>query len=73
MLKRPEGPRSGRAARRAVCEGKFGLVRYHSWRTALCSKRCVDRFGAGRARGRNWLPWLQIAFGQAQESRARPL
>jgi hypothetical protein len=28
----------------AICDGKFGLVRHYSWRTALCSKRCLDRF-----------------------------
>jgi hypothetical protein len=28
----------------AICDGKFGLIRHYSWRTALCSKRCVDRF-----------------------------
>jgi len=28
-----ESLRSGRAARCAVCDGKFGLVRYHSRRT----------------------------------------
>jgi hypothetical protein len=28
----------------AVCDGSFGLIRYYSWRTALCSKKCVDRF-----------------------------
>ena len=33
--------RSGKAARCAVCDGKFGLVRYYSWRTALCSKKCL--------------------------------
>ena len=30
--------RSGSAARCAVCDGKFGLVRHYSWRTPLCSK-----------------------------------
>jgi hypothetical protein len=29
------------AKRCAICEGKFGLVRYYSWRTALCSKQCL--------------------------------
>jgi hypothetical protein len=28
----------------AICDGKFGLIRHYSWRTALCSKGCVDRF-----------------------------
>ena len=60
-----ESLRSGRAARCAVCDGKFGLVRHYSWRTPLCSKKCVDRFRARRASDRNWLRWLQIAFDQA--------
>jgi hypothetical protein len=32
----------------AVCGKKFGLVRHYSWRTALCSTRCVDHFQARR-------------------------
>ncbi len=71
MLNCSESPRRGRAARCAVCDGKFGLVRYYSWRTPLCSKKCVDRFRARRASDRNWLPWLQIAL--ATENRARAL
>ena len=68
-----ESLRSGRAKRCAVCDGKFGLVRYYSWRTPLCSKKCVDRFRVRRASDRNWLPWLQIALDQATENRARAL
>ncbi len=68
-----ESVRSGRAARCAVCDGKFGLVRYYSRRTALCSKKCVDRFRARRASDSNWLGRLQIAFDQAPENRARAL
>ena len=64
-------PRSGRAVRCAVCDGKFGLVRHYSWRTSLCSKKCLDRFRARRASDRNLLPWLQIALDQAPENRAR--
>ncbi|OSJ09354.1 hypothetical protein BST63_35620 [Bradyrhizobium canariense] len=61
--------RSGRAARCAVCDGKFGLVRHYSWRTPLCSKKCVDRF---RTRSdRNWMAWLQIALDQLPENGAR--
>jgi hypothetical protein len=36
-------PRNGAAKRCALCDGKFGLIRYYSWRTSLCSKKCVDR------------------------------
>ena len=73
MLNCSESPRCGRAARCAVCDGKFGIVRHYSWRTPLCSKKCVDRFRARRASDRNWLPWLQIALDQATENRARAL
>jgi len=62
---------SGRAARCGVCDGKFGLVRHYSWRTPLCSNKCVDRFRARRASDRSWLPWLHIALDQAPENRAR--
>jgi hypothetical protein len=30
--------------RRAICDGNFGLIRHYSWRTALCSKKCVGHF-----------------------------
>ena len=45
----------------AVCGGKFGLIRYYSWRTALCSRRCLDRFRARRERDRRWLFRTQAA------------
>jgi hypothetical protein len=73
MLNYSESVRCGRAARCSVRDGKFGLVRYYSWRTPLCSKKCVDRFRARRASDRNWLPRLQIAGDQARENRARAL
>jgi hypothetical protein len=62
---------SVRDARCAVCDGKFGLVRHYSWRTHLCSKKCVDLFRARRAGDRKWLSWLRIALDQAPENRAR--
>ena len=68
-----ESLRSGRAARCAVCDGKFGLVRHYSWRTALCSRKCVDRFRARRASDWNWLPWLQMGLDQETENPARAL
>lgn len=68
-----ESPRSSRAARCAVCDGKFGLVRHYSWRTPLCSKTCVDRFRARRESDRNWVGWLQVAFDQFLENRGRIL
>ncbi|MFK4382733.1 hypothetical protein ACVWYQ_001151 [Bradyrhizobium sp. USDA 3397] len=45
----------------AVCGGKFGLIRYYSWRTALCSKKCVDRFRTRSERDRRWLFRAQVA------------
>jgi hypothetical protein len=66
-----EGRKCGKATRCAVCDGKFGLVRYYSWRTALCSTRCVDRFRTRRENDRNWLTWLQITLGELPENRAR--
>ena len=68
-----ESLRSGRATRCAVCDGKFGLVRYYSSRTPLCSKKCVDRFRVRRTSDRNWLPWLRIACDQLPENRVRAL
>jgi hypothetical protein len=65
-----ESLRSGKATRCAVCDGKFGLVRHYSWRTALCSKNCVDRFRARRESDRNWMGWLQIPFDQLHRSRS---
>jgi hypothetical protein len=73
MLNSSESLRSGRATLCAVCDGKFGLVRHYSWRTPLCSKKCVNRFRARRASDCNWLPWLQIAIDQAPQNRARAL
>ena len=73
MPNRPETLGSHKAARCAVCDGKFGLVRHYSWRTPLCSKKCIDRFRARRESDRNWVGWLQIACGQSPESRARAL
>jgi hypothetical protein len=64
---------SSRVTRCAVCGGKFGLVRYYSRRTPLCTKKCVDRFRARWANDCNWLGWLQTAMDQAPENRARTL
>jgi hypothetical protein len=69
----PNCSESGRAARCTVCEGKFGLVRYYSWRAPLCSRKCVDRFKARRESDRTWVGWLQITFDQVPENRMRAL
>jgi len=66
-----ESLKSGRGARCAVCDGKFGLVRQYFWRTPLCSKNCVDRFRARRKSDRDWVGWLRIAFNQLPKNRAR--
>jgi hypothetical protein len=65
--------RSGRVTRCAICNGKFGLVRYYSWRNQLCSKSCFNRFRARRESDRNWVGWLQMAFDQQQKNSARAL
>jgi hypothetical protein len=39
----------------AICDGKFGLIRHYSWRTALCSRRCIDRFKSREESDRRWL------------------
>jgi hypothetical protein len=60
-----------RITRCAVCEGKFGLVRYYSWRTPVCSRKCVDRIKARRQSDGHWLGFLQSAFDQSSETHAR--
>jgi hypothetical protein len=49
------------AKRCAICDGRFGLIRYYSWRTALCSRKCADRFKARRDDDRRFLPRIQTA------------
>jgi hypothetical protein len=55
MINQNQRVHNSSAKRRAICDGKFGLIRYHVSRTALCSNKCVDRFKARRANDRNWL------------------
>jgi hypothetical protein len=71
MPYRFESYRSDKPVRCAVCRGKFGLVRHYSWRTQLCSRKCVDRFKARRQSDHNWLGWFQSLSTQSPESRAR--
>jgi hypothetical protein len=54
MHSSPEYHRKSVAKRCAICNGKFGLIRHYSWRTALCSNKCVDRF---KARQKDDLRW----------------
>src|SRR5258705_9423484 len=49
------------AKRCAVCDGKFGLIRHYSWRTALCSRKCADRLKARRDADRRWFRCLKAA------------
>lgn len=43
------------AARCALCEGKFGLIRYYRCRTPLCSQKCVEHFKSRREDDSRWL------------------
>ena len=61
MCDSPQYHRDGAAKRCAICDGKFGLIRYYCWRNALCSKRCADRFKARQEADRRWLRWLHAA------------
>jgi hypothetical protein len=61
MLNGPQNLRINAAKRCAICDGKFGLIRHYSWRTALCSKKCADRFKARQKGDRRWLLRLQAA------------
>jgi hypothetical protein len=58
-----------RAQRCTVCDGKFGLVRHYSWRTALCSRKCVDRFKGRQESNRKW---LMFAIPVLPDSATRP-
>lgn len=53
--------RDGATNRCPICDGKFGLIRRYSWRTALCSRKCLDRFKARQETDREWLPWPRVA------------
>jgi hypothetical protein len=61
MRTSPQQHWNGAAKRCAICDAKFGLIRYYSWRTALCSKKCADRVKARREDDRRWLRRLQAA------------
>jgi hypothetical protein len=63
-----ESHRSDKAMRCAVCGGKFGLVRHYSWRTSLCSKKCVDRLKARRQSDFTWM----VASESLSTSRQKP-
>jgi hypothetical protein len=69
MFSCSESLKHGKATRCAVCDGKFGLIRHYSWRTPLCSRKCVDRFRVRRENDRIWLPWFQVTSGQLPPNR----
>jgi hypothetical protein len=48
--------RNGAETRCAICDGQFGLVRHYTWRTALCSKKCLYLFKGRQESDRRWLP-----------------
>ncbi|MDB5576733.1 MAG: hypothetical protein JWR80_1909 [Bradyrhizobium sp.] len=52
---------NGAAKRCAICDGKFGLIRHYSWRTAFCSRKCADRFTCRNEDDRRWLLRLPAA------------
>jgi hypothetical protein len=61
MRNSPQYLRNGAAKRCAICNGKFGLIRYYSWRTVLCSKKCAERFKAQQEGDRRWLRRFEAA------------
>jgi hypothetical protein len=68
-----EGLGNHRATQCTVCDGRFGLVHYYSWRTPFCSKKCVERFRARRESDCNWVGWHQLAIDPLPENHARAL
>ena len=61
MRNSPQYLRNGAAMRCAICDGKFGLIRHYSCHTALCSRKCADRFKARQVGDRRWLLRLRAA------------
>jgi hypothetical protein len=61
MRNNPRNRWNGGAKRCAICDGRFGLIRYYAWHTALCSKRCAERFKTRQEADRRWLPRVEAA------------
>ena len=61
MRNSPEYVSNGATTRCAICDGRFGLIRYYSWRTALCSRKCADRFKVRREDDRRFFTRNQAA------------
>jgi hypothetical protein len=46
----------------SVCGGKFGLVRYYTWRgPGFCSQGCLSRFRTREVNGLKWLFGMRSA------------
>jgi hypothetical protein len=61
MCTDPQYVRNGAARRCAICDGGFGLIRHYCWQTALCSKKCAERFKVRRESDQKWIRRLQTA------------
>jgi hypothetical protein len=61
MRNSPQYLWNGATKRCAICDGRFGLIRHYSWQTALCSRKCADRFKLRLEDDRRWLRRLQVA------------
>jgi hypothetical protein len=61
MRNSPRNFRNGAAQRCAICDQQFGLIRHYSFRTALCSKKCADRFKSREESDRRWLLRFEAA------------
>jgi hypothetical protein len=46
MLNISKNKRRDAPKRCAICDGPFGLIRHYSWRTPLCSKKCVEHLNS---------------------------
>jgi hypothetical protein len=66
MHNSPEYLRKSAATRCAICNGRFGLIRHYSWRTALCSRKCVDRFKARQKSDLRWYDAFRMPAKQLQ-------
>jgi hypothetical protein len=60
MRNSPQCLRYGAVKRCAICDGQFGLIRRYSCQTALCSRKCADRFKNRWEDDRRWLGRLQV-------------
>jgi hypothetical protein len=68
MTKSAQQLRGGTSNRCAVCDGKFGLIRHYSWRTALCSRKCKHHFKNCRDGDHKWLLRCYATWEHAQRA-----